>query len=433
VKSVVALCVLLSASSAFGFCGFYVGKAGTELFNQASKVVLVRSENRTVITMSSDYQGALKDFALVVPVPEVLERKQIHVGDPKVIDHLDEYTAPRLVEYHDQDPCAPQIPIGARGYGGDGMVGDPSAPAKKMGVKVEAEYEVGEYDILILSAKESAGLVKWLVVNGYKMPKGAGRVLGSYIKQDLKFFVAKVNIERQAKEGVKFLRPLQIAYESQRFELPIRLGTVNSKGFQDLFVFALTDKGRVETTNYQNKKLPTGMTLPVFVKNDFGTFYKDMFTKLAEQDEMKHVYTEYAWDMAWCDPCAADPLSYKELRSLGVFWAAPAQSSGRSQNVFVTRMHARYTEKSFPQDLKFQVTNDRNNFQGRYVLQHPYTGKSRCDLRVAYDKKLVTRQEERAQQLANLTGWPIASIRSKMKLTGQPDGDKSWIDNLWGD
>ena len=121
-----------------------------------------------------------------------------------------------------------------------------------LGVTVEAEYTVGEYDIVILSAEQSDGLSTWLNTNGYKIPAGAEQVLGSYIKQGTRFFVAKVNLEEQAKTGLQTLRPLQIAFESPKFMLPIRLGTVNSKGMQELFVFTLTRKGRVETTYKMN-------------------------------------------------------------------------------------------------------------------------------------------------------------------------------------
>jgi hypothetical protein len=38
----------------------------------------------------------------------------------------------------------------------------------------------------------------------------------------------------------------------------VRLGMVNADGLQELFVYALTRKGRVETTNYRTVKLPTG-------------------------------------------------------------------------------------------------------------------------------------------------------------------------------
>jgi hypothetical protein len=139
-------------------------------------------------------------------------------------------------------------------------------------VKIEAEYTVGEYDIVILSADQSGGLETWLKESGYKIPEGAGPVLESYIKRKMRFFVAKVNLEEKAKAGFHYLRPLQVAYESRKFMLPIRLGTVNADGPQELFVFALTRKGRVETTNYRTVKLPTGMDLPVFVKRDFADF-----------------------------------------------------------------------------------------------------------------------------------------------------------------
>ena len=112
--------------------------------------------------------------------------------------------------------------------------------AKSRGVTIEARYTVGEYDILILSAKESNGLELWLTENGYRIPAGASRVLGGYIKQGMKFFVAKVNLVEQKKLGFSYLRPIQVAFESPKFMLPIRLGMVNADGPQELFVFALT-------------------------------------------------------------------------------------------------------------------------------------------------------------------------------------------------
>ena len=45
----------------------------------------------------------------------------------------------------------------------------------------------------------------------------------------MRFFVAKVNLAEQAKLGFTYLRPLQVAYESPKFMLPIRLGMVNAE------------------------------------------------------------------------------------------------------------------------------------------------------------------------------------------------------------
>ena len=85
----------------------------------------------------------------------------------------------------------------------------------------------------------------------------------------MRFFVAKVNLDEQSKLGFANLRPIQVAYESPKFMLPIRLGTVNADGAQELFVYTLTRKGRVETTNYRTVKLPTGQEIPTYVKADF--------------------------------------------------------------------------------------------------------------------------------------------------------------------
>src|SRR5262249_4745725 len=153
--------------------------------------------------------------------------------------------------------------------------------------------------------------------NGYRIPAGASAVIGSYLKQNMRFFVARVNLGEQARLGYSYLRPLQMAFESPKFMLPIRLGMVNANRPHELFVYALTRKGRVETTNYRTARLPSGMDLPPFVKTEFGPFYKAMFTEAVKREKSEAVFLEYAWDMGWCDPCAANPLSPDELRQLG--------------------------------------------------------------------------------------------------------------------
>ena len=436
-----AVLTVAISGTAQAFCGFYVAKADTSLFNRASQVVLVRDGDRTVITMANDFEGDVEDFAVVVPVPTFIEREQINVGDKAVIDHLDAYTSPRLVEYFDPDPCAvyPRAERMLQGMASDkAAMADLEEVARSRGVTIEASYTVGEYDILILSAEESDGLIRWLNENGYKIPRGADKVVGSYLKQDMRFFVAKVNLEEQKKSGYTYLRPLQVAYESNKFMLPIRLGTLNAKAQQDLYVYALTRTGRIETTNYRTVKLPSNIEVPEFVQAEFGDFYRDMFARQTKAENNRGVFLEYAWDMAWCDPCAADPLSAEELRSLGVFWLGKGDQLGRTpmnqaQNVFVTRLHVSYDREHFPEDLVFQETGDRQNFQGRYVIRHPWKGEATCDVS-AYNKQVRERQEREAQQLANLTGWDINDIRKKITFANVPEPtepDKPWWARLW--
>ncbi len=440
-----AALLLLSAvgSSAYAFCGFYVAKADASLYNEASQVVLVRHDDKTVISMMNDYKGELKEFAMVIPVPEVLQEGQINVGTRKLFSRIDSFTAPRLVEYFDEDPCKPRIMYEAMRSAGVGAGVPKGAPMakRKRGVTVEAEYTIGEYDIVILSATESQGLEEWLIENGYNIPKGAKKALAPYIKQDLKFFVAKVNLKEQLKTGLNYLRPLQFAFSSEKFVLPIRLGMINAKGPQELLLYVITKDGRVETTNYPTKKLPSNMDLPPYIKDEFASFYKDMFSEQVKKEGMKTVFTEYFWDMGWCDPCAANPLSPEELRKLGVFWLNEqsnkpgfrAPRGGQAVNAVVTRLHLRYTNETFPEDLVFQETKDKQNFQGRYVLRHPWTGsRDSCEAAGRYFDNLVNRQEKEAQQLANLTGWSIKDIREKIGMKAKPDKPKSaWWKSLW--
>jgi hypothetical protein len=389
------------------------------------------------MTMASDFQGDPKEFAVVIPVPTFLKREQIHVGDKSLVDHVDAYSAPRLVEYFDPDPCRMtmmlQESVTMRAAPSVGAIaGD--LRAHSLGVRIEAQYTVGEYDILLLSAEQSSGLETWLRENGYKIPAGASAVLASYLKQNMRFFVAKVNLAEQSKLGFSYLRPLQIAYESPKFMLPIRLGMVNANGAQELFVYALTRKGRVETTNYRTVKLPSDLDLPVYLKeqSEFAKFYKAMFTRQVEREQGSVLFLEYAWDMKWCDPCAADPLTTGELRQLGVFWADG--SGAQAPDVFLTRLHVRYDNAHFPEDLVFQETADRSNFQGRYVLRHEWSGKDySCAAAADYRRSLPQRLEREAAQLASLTGWSLSDIRKRMDLGAQPAAlrQPAWWERLW--
>jgi len=439
-----AALTLTIGANAQAFCGFYVARADTSLYNKASQVVLVRDGERTVITMANDFQGETRDFAVVVPVPTFIEKEQIHVAERGAIDHLDAYTAPRLVEYHDPDPCQRYDLFSsgmARNSAPSAVLEGSADQSKSLGVTIEATYTVGEYDIMILSATQSDGLITWLKQNDYRIPQGAEPVVRSYLKQDMRFFVAKVNLEQQAELGYSYLRPLQVAYESEKFMLPIRLGTLNAKEKQELYVYTLTRTGRVETTNYRTVKLPSDSEVPEYVQNEFSDFYRSMFARQTDKENGRAVFLEYAWDMGWCDPCAAEPLSSTELRELGVFWVAgsnqqapAARIAPQPQNVYVTRLHVSYDRERFPADLMFQETGDRSNFQGRYVIRHPWRGESKCEAD-EYFTAVRERQENEAQTLASLTGWDIDDIRSKIKfveLPGTEADDKTpWWKKLW--
>jgi hypothetical protein len=432
-KAGVALAAIIaqiaaSAGPASAFCGFYVAKADGKMFNKSSKVVLARDGDETVITMASDYEGQPNEFALVVPVPTFIQKNQIGVVNTATIDHLDAYTAPRLVQYYDPDPCTPVVAYDMRlamAPTPTSMAQPAPQPRAYPGVKIEARYDVAEYDVAILSAEQSDGLINYLNDNGYKIPAGASPVIGSYVRQKMHFFIAKVNVKRLNAAGRAYLRPLQVRYKTAKFMLPLRLGTVNAKGPQDLLVYAVTRRGRIEASNYRTAKVPSNIDVPLFVENDFPNFYKAAFERTVRRAGGNGVFVEYAWNLNWCDPCAAKPMSHEELSELGARWlgngpaaSGPFVPSGAA-DAFVTRLHVRYDAKSFPEDLNFIETADRENFQARYVMHHPFVGAT-CQAAKTYRASLPARFRQEAANAADLTGWPRADIESRMALNGQP-------------
>jgi hypothetical protein len=234
------------------------------------------------------------------------------------------------------------------------------------------------------------------------------------------FFVAKVNLDRMKLIGAGYLRPLQVRYQTAKFMLPLRLGTVNANGPQDLIVYALTRNGRVEAVNYPNVKVPTGMDVPLYVKDEFGPFYKAMFDRAVGSAHMRAVFVEYAWNMGNCDPCSAPPLSTEELAELGARWIGESEAPAWwGVPAYVTRLHVRYDAKSFPEDIAFEETSDQESFQGRYVLRHPWQGAGNCLAAQNYRAQLPAAFAQQAGNLVQLTGWPRPEVEARMAATGQ--------------
>ncbi len=440
---VVALAIALLIThpqAAHAFCGFYVAKADTNLYNKASQVAIARDGRHTVLTMGNDYQGDVNEFALVVPVPTTISREQVALSEQRVLDRLDATSAPRLVEYVDGSPCE-EAAIARSSELKPKLA---TSTANDLGVTIEDQFSVGEYDILILSARESEGLETWLQQNQYQIPTGANQVLAPYIRQGMKFFVARVNLEAFDNSGYQTLRPLQISYDSAKFMLPIRLGMLNADGDQDLVVYLLSPQGRIELTNYRTVKIPTDIELPLFVQQEFGQVYGTMFQHLYEQENKRAAFLEYAWDMSSCDPCSADPLNPEELEASGVTWLDrinDRQNLPRAECpiVFMTRLHLRYSRDTFPEDLSFQTTNNRKFFQGRYITHQLYTGgdfdcvayyreflseeqfqneqeliQYADDYAKAYLSWIVPNFQNEARNLARITGQDIQTIRQRI-------------------
>ncbi|MDQ3341140.1 MAG: DUF2330 domain-containing protein [Myxococcota bacterium] len=387
--------------AAEAFCGFYINGAGGEMFNNATQVVLMRHGTRTVLSMQNNYQGPPTDFAMVIPVPVVLKEADVKTLTKDVLAKVDAMSAPRLVEYWEQDPCL-QIHYAedrALNFAAPGAASAPEADsAGGYGVKIEAKFTVGEYNIVILSATESTGLDRYLRDQKYKIPDGAEPLLRPYVEAGSKFFVAKVDPKKvRFVNGQANLSPLRFHYDSDDFSLPIRLGLANAKDKQDLIVNILAPNQRYELANYKNVTIPTNLEVKDGVRKRFGEFYAALFDRTIEQNPGA-IVTEYAWDASSCDPCPGPMLDYGDFTTLGADVLAQDQGYG---GFVLTRLHARYGKDGAPNDLVFKKAepivggreflvdgkkleersrpDGMNNFQGRYAIRHRWTGPVRCD------------------------------------------------------
>ena len=437
--------VFLTGRSASAFCGFYVSGADAKLFANATQVVLMREGTRTVLSMQNDYEGPPDGFAMVVPVPVVLQKENVKTLPREIFARIDQLDAPRLVEYWEQDPCMHQkqrLLTGPRGGGAPGAKPMAASGGKQLGVTIEAQFTVGEYEIVVLGAKDASGLEAWLHHEGYKIPGGSEPDLRPYVQSGSKFFVARVDVTKVKMEsGKATLSPLRFHYDSAELSLPIRLGLVNSAGTQDLIVHVLGKGKRYEVANYPNVTIPTNLDVAENAKQDFGSFYAALFDHTVAKTP-KAVVTEYAWDAASCDPCPSPVLTDSELVTLGAD-VLPSVSSedplaegllaaldgdggkpkpksrppppsgpvpsrtyyGLRSSFVLTRLHARYTREALGADLVLKeappITGGReignapegglatgatvgtgqyatNNFQGRYAVRHPWTGPVEC-------------------------------------------------------
>ena len=164
--------------------------------------------------------------------------------------------------------------------------------------------------------------------------------------------------------------------------------------------------------------MPTGNNVPLFVKNNFGAFYGNLFQHQWKNESKSVSFLEYAWNVTpvnpmKCDPCVGNPPTDQDLVNSGVWWLhgkdwndysdvndEEEEYDNGSRNVHFTRLHFRYNRNSFPQDLMFQVTPNTENFQARYVITHPAQGDMNCEAGKKYLRDLKARRKKELFELA---------------------------------
>ena len=365
------LALLLASQPASAFCGAYASSAGADIYNSVSEVAIVRQGNRTTLTVANDVQGADgAAFAMLVPVPEILSPDDVQVLAPETFEVLDAYSRPRLVTYTCDDfepawvdPCAAyQLKESVERT----MLADDGADTGTT-VNVEAEFVVGEYDIVILSAEESDDLFTWLAEEGFSVSEATEAVVQEVLDSGAYFFAAKVSEAADIEDG-ELLSPLRFSYESEVFGLPIRIGTAASKGQQDLIIYAVTDfaDGSVAISNYpemsfEDECMLDGPSFQADHDGDLGSYYQQQFTEAYTAEPGADWMVEYTWGNGHCDPCTGTEPDSQLLANVGFDF-----EQSRSGYMF-TRLHMRYTPEEATEDVSLYLSGLTEQSQMRFI------------------------------------------------------------------
>ncbi len=373
-----SLILLALLPDAAAFCGTFVGAPGASLVNESSQVVIGRQAGRTTLTLAVDYAGDASEFAIVIPVPEVLGPEDVTAGDAELLQWLEAYGTPRAVSY----TCDTLFDLQKGGIGcgytlgcADASVGGIAAGPVEYAddsVTVESEFTAAGYDIVVLSAQESSDLFTWLRNNDYELPRGGDEMLQEYIDAGVYFLAAKLSLDAPP-SGNTWLPPLRLSYTEEGFALPIRIGTISADGPQEVLIHALTDvyaAGEVGIANYPEVALESECMWVPEAGDDMAAWYaREVDQGVADAGGAGWV-KEYSADLVpvegtgyHCDPCTAEPVVPG-----GTF--APLGLD--SDSAHLTRLRLRYDAATATEDLVLYESGILGaSSQLRYVTYEP--------------------------------------------------------------
>jgi hypothetical protein len=361
-KPSLLLSLLLAPGLAHAFCGTFVGAPGANLTNHTSQVIIGRQGTRTTLTVAADYEGDAADFAMILPIPEVVGPEDVTTGDATLVQWIQDYSTPRGVAY----TCDDVFDLQQSGPGcsmvmgcSDASIAGVYAPPGELAddsVEVESAFSAAGYDIVVLSAQESSDLFTWLRSNGYDVPRGGQDILQEYIDAGVYFLAAKVSLT-EAPSGNTWLPPLRISYDSDSFGLPIRIGTISAEGDQETLIYTLTDyetDGEVGISNYPEVSLEDECMWEPDADESMSDWYAAEVDQAVADAGGAAWIKEYSADLVGsvgtgyhCDPCTAEPAIPG-----GTF----APFGLDSPSAHLTRMRLRYTPETATNDVMMYVS-----------------------------------------------------------------------------
>lgn len=281
-------CAVLAASPARAF--LIVGTDAAQVPGAQTRVLILREDGRSLVTVQPTVRGPAKPLAVVVPLPAAAAAS-LRTMPVIPFERTDKLAAPRLDEVWELDPCElhpdhqapPAPPSGAPSAGSAA----PSAAA--------APVIDGNYEITVLGAADSANASKWLGEHGYKVPEGAETALAAAItKPGTVLAIARIDGARLTYEKDEARLPPLGFLVSGAEPLPLRLASLGAPGPHDVVVDVLAAGGRrVEAANLLNQAVPTNLDVRDEAKGDLDGLHRAVLDYALEKTPGAAL-TEYA-------------------------------------------------------------------------------------------------------------------------------------------
>ncbi len=325
-----ALAICTASSSADAF--LLLGKS-KKVAHPATRVIVVREGDKTLLAVQPRYVGPAETVALLVPVSKALG--EIATLSPAQVERLDAISGPRLAELWEQDPCElhiEQLDLGADPPKG----GAPLAVAAAPDVTWKKQTLDGKTGAEMVAAIEKAGFV---------VPDGAAAALDAYVATGGGFVLATLDAADGGESGA-FLPPLRVEYEAKDFSLATRLAAI--RGAHDFTAFVLSPDGRFEATGQPNQGLPTNLDVVSTTRSQLPAFH-GLLADFVFSKKPDALVTEYAWTASTCETCTA-PLAASELAAWGTA-LLPSAKAGTQSEVLVDAADVS-AEPDGPADLR---------------------------------------------------------------------------------
>jgi len=333
----------------------------------AAGVFVVRDGTRTVLTMETVYDGPPEEVSMLIPVRTPIERDDVHTVPGHLFRNLDRRTAPKV--RHVWPACRRRrrpVSMAARASSDVASPFAESAPTREQieeeyDIDIVDEWEVQEYDITLLGAEQSAGLFRYLRDQDLALPSGGQEVLQAYIQNDFRFVLAKADPERAHRLGDEMmLSPIQIEYQSDELQVPVRLGTLNSPGEQELLLYVLSTEGRFELANRPNVEAPTDLRLRADAAGSVAELYESLTDEVFRRTPGAAV-TEFAHTLG-------SRIGRYHVQQFGIPSDREARRRGTRERWTLTRIRHRYG-KDLDSDLTLRPASSPLRMERRWP--HP--------------------------------------------------------------